>query len=91
VAGLPVTFVLAFAVIIISLRVESLLDLLKGIRDLILLALIRWSACSLIAVPVDIVLRPLLIDVLTVCDIEAAVIVLWIVSSVFSRPAIVSC
>ena len=82
---------LCFAEIVITLGVKSLLDLLEGISDLVFLSLIRWKAISLIAVPVDILLRSFLIDVVTVGDIELAVIVLWIVSSVFSRSAIVPC
>ena len=68
-----------------------MLDLLEGISDLVFLSLIRWKAISLIAVPVDVLLRSFLIDVVTVGNIELAVIVLRIVSSVFSRSAIVPC
>lgn len=66
-------------------------DLLEGISDLVFLSLILWKAVSLIAVPVDILLRSFLIDVATVGNIELAVIVLRIVSSVFSRSAIMPC
>ena len=90
-SAFPVSFMLAFAVIVISLRVESLLDLLKGIRDLILFSLIHRSAVMLITVPVHISLCAFLIDVVTVVDIEAAVIMLRIVSAILSRSAIVSC
>ena len=82
---------LCFAEIVITLGVKSLLDLLEGISDLVFLSLIRWKAISLIAVPVDVLLRSFLIDVVTVGNIELAVIVLRIVSSVFSRSAIVPC
>ena len=82
---------LCFAEIVITLGVKSLLDLFKGISDLVLLILIRWKAISLIAVPVDILLRSFLIDVVTVGNIKLAVIVLRIVSSVFPRSAIVPC
>ena len=82
---------LCFTEIVITFGVKSLLDLLEGISDLVFLSLIRWKAISLIAVPVDILLRSFLIDVVTVGDMELAVIVLRIVSSVFSRSAIVPC
>ena len=82
---------LCFAEIVITLGVKSLLYLLEGISDLVFLSLIRWKAISLIAVPVDILLRSFLIDVVAVGNIELAVIVLRIVSSVFSRSAIVPC
>ena len=49
------------------------------------------STGSLIAVPVDVLLRTLLIDVITVGDIEAAVIVLRIVSPMLAGPAIMPC
>ena len=45
----------------------------------------------LITVPVHIPLCAFLIDVVTVGDIEAAVIMLRIVSAILSRSAIVSC
>ena len=76
---------------VFSASLKSLLDLLEGISDLVFLSLIRWKAVSLIAVPVDILLRSFLIDVVTVGNIELAVIMLRIVSSVFSRSAIVPC
>ena len=82
---------LCFTEIVITFGVKSLLDLLEGISDLVFLSLIRWKAISLIAVPVDVLLRSFLIDVVTVGNIELAVIVLRIVSSVFSRSAIVPC
>ena len=67
---------LCFAEIVITLGVKSLLYLLEGISDLVFLSLIRWKAISLIAVPVDILLRSFLIDVVTVGNIELAVIML---------------
>ena len=82
---------LCFAEIVITLGVKSLLYLLEGISDLVFLRLIRWKAVSLIAVPVDILLRSFLIDVVTVGNIELSVIVLRIVSSVFPCAAIMPC
>lgn len=90
-SGLTVSLMLCFTEIVITFGVKSLLDLLEGISDLVFLSLIRWKAISLIAVPVDVLLRSFLIDVVTVGNIELAVIVLRIVSSVFSRSAIVPC
>lgn len=82
---------LAFAVLTVMLMIISTLDLLKGISDLILICLIRWKPEPLIAVPVDVLLRSFLIDVITVGDIEAAVIVFRVVGPMFAGPAIVSC
>ena len=82
---------LCFAEIVITLGVKSLFDLLKGISDPVFLFMILRKVKSLIAVPVDILLRPFLIDVVTVGNIELTVIVLRIVSSVLSRSAIVPC
>ena len=90
-SGLTVSLMLCFAEIVISLGIKSLLDLLERISDLVFLILILRKVISLIAVPVDILLRTFLIDVVTVGDIELAVIVLRIVSSVFSGSAIVFC
>lgn len=90
-SGLTIPLMLCFAEIVITLGVKSLLDLLEGISDLVFLSLIRWKAVSLIAVPVDILLHSFLIDVVTVRNIELAVIVLRIVSSVFFRSAIMPC
>lgn len=89
--GLPVPFMLYFAVIEIVIQIVSPLDLLKGINDPVLLFLIRGKVESLIAVPVDILLYPVLIDMVTVGDIESKVIVFWIIGSVLARPPIVSC
>ena len=89
--GLPVPFVLCFAVIEVMLQIINTLDLLKGINNLIFLFLIRGKVKPLIAVPVDILLGPVLIDMLTVRDIETAVIVFWIISTMLAGPAIVPC
>ena len=89
--GLPVPFMLSFAVIEIVVQIVSPLDLLKGINDPVLLFLIRGKVESLIAVPVDILLCPLLIDMVTVGDIESAVIVFWVIGPVLAGPSIVSC
>jgi len=88
---LPVSFMLAFAVLTVMLMIISTLDLLEGISDLILVCLICWKAETLIAVLVDVLLRSFLIDVITVGDIEAAVIVLRIVSPMLAGPAIMPC
>ena len=90
-SGLPVAFMLSFTEIIVAFRIESPLDLLKGIHDFVFLFLIFRKVKSLITVPVHVLLCTLLIDMLTVGDIESSVIVLRIVSSVFSGSAIVSC
>lgn len=82
---------LAFAVLTVMLMIISTLDLLKGISDLILICLIRWKPEPLIAVPINVLLRSFLIDVITVCDIEAAVIVLRVVSPMLAGPAIMPC
>ncbi len=79
---LPVSLMLAVAVLTVMLMIISTLDLLEGISDLILICLIRRKPEPLIAVPVYVLLRTLLIDVITVGDIEAAVIVLWIVGPI---------
>ena len=89
--GLPVSFMLAFAEIIVTLRIKSTLDLLEGINDPVFLFLILRKVKSLIAVPVDILLCPVLIDVFTVGDVETAVIVLRVISAVLAGPSIVSC
>ena len=73
---------LGFTEIIVTLQIERFLDLLKGINDLVFLLLILREVKSLIAVPVDIPLRPVLIDMLTFPDVETAVIVLRVISAV---------
>lgn len=80
--GLPVPFMLSFAVIEIVVQIESTLDLFKGINDVVLLFLISGEVESLIAVPVNVLLCTFLIDMFTVGGIEPAVIVFWVVSSV---------
>ena len=82
---------LAVAVIAVMLMIVSALDLLEGVNDLVFLFLIRGEVISLIAVPVHVLLGSFLIDVVTVPDIEAAVIVLRIVGPMFAGRAIVSC
>ena len=82
---------LAFAVIEIMIQIISTLDLLEGINYLVFLLLISWKVKSLIAIPVDIPLCPVLIDMVTVGDIEAAIIVFWVISAILPGPAIVSC
>ena len=79
---LPVPFMLSFAVIEIVFQIVSPLDLLKGINDFVLLFLISGEVESLIAVPVDVVLRPVRVDMLTVPDVKTAVIVLRVISAV---------
>ena len=88
-SGLTVSLMLFFAEIVITLGVKSLTDLLEGMSDLVYLILRK--AISLIAVPVDILLRSFLIDVVTVVNIKLAVVVLRIVISVFPLSAIVPC
>ena len=80
--GLPVSFMLAFAEIIVTFRIKSTLDMLEGINDPVFLFLIFRKVKSLIAVPVDILLRPILINVFTVGNVKTAVIVLRIISAV---------
>jgi hypothetical protein len=63
---LPVSLMLRFTEITIMLRIESPLDLLKGVNDSILLLLIYRKMKSLVAVPVDILFRTFLVDVFTV-------------------------
>ena len=90
-SGLSVSLMLSFTKIIVAVSVESSLNLLKGINDPVFLFLISGEVKPLVAVPIDIPLCPFLIDVLTVRDIETAVIVLWIVSSVLAGSSIVPC
>ena len=89
--GLPVPFMLTVAILTVMLMIVSTLDLLEGISDLFFVCLIRRKPESLIAVPIDVLLRTLLIDVVTVPDIEAAVIVFRIVSPMLAGSAIVPC
>ena len=90
-SGLPVSFMLALTVIRIVFQIVGLLDLLERVNNPVFLLPVRRKVKSLIAVPVHVLLCALLIDMLTVGDIESSVIVLRIVSSVFSGSAIVSC
>ena len=82
---------LAVAVLAVMLMIVSTLDLLERVNDLVFLFLIRGEVISLIAVPVHVLLGSFLIDVVTVSNVEAAIIVLWIVSPMLAGPAIVSC
>jgi hypothetical protein len=82
---------LRFTKIIVAIRIISSLNLFKGIHDIIFLLLIFREMKSLITVPVHVLLRTFLIDMLTVGDIESAVIVFRIVSSILAMPSVVSC
>ena len=82
---------LAVTVLAVMLMIVSTLDLLERVNDLVFLFLIRGEVISLIAVLVHVLLGSFLIDVVTVSNVEAAIIVLWIVSSMLAGPAIVSC
>jgi hypothetical protein len=90
-SGFPVPLMLRFTEIIIMLRIESPLDLLKGVNDSILLLLIYRKMKSLVAVPVDILFRTFLVDVFTVFQIKPSVVMPGIICSMSARPAIVSC
>ena len=76
---------LTLAEIIVTLRIKSTLDLLEGINDPVFLFLILRKVKSLIAVPVDILLCPVLIDVFTVRDVETRSLLLRIISAVSCR------
>ena len=83
---LPVSLMLRFTEIIIMLRIESPLDLLKGVNDSILLLLIYRKMKSLVAVPVDILFRTFLVDVFTVFQIKPSVVMPGIIGSMSARP-----
>ena len=59
--GLPVSFMLASAEIIVAFRIKSTLDLLKGINNPVFLFLILREVKSLITVPIHILLCPCLL------------------------------
>lgn len=71
--------------------IVSLRDLLERVNDPVFLFPIRRNAKSLIAVPVHVLLCPLLIDMVTVPDVEAALIVFRVISAVLPEPSIMSC
>ena len=89
--GLSVSFVLAFTVIRIVFQIVGLLDLLERVNNPVFLFPVRRKVKSLVAVPVHVLLCPLLVDMVTVPDVESAVIVLRVISAVLPRPSIVSC
>ena len=56
-----------------------------------LFVLVGCRTYAVIAVPVDIALGTLLVDVFAVGKVEATVIVLWVIGAVCSGSSVVSC
>ena len=86
---LEVPFVLSVAVIKIALAVKSLLDFLKPGGKFLAVPHLSCRE-SLVAVPQEIFLRKLWIDVFRILDLEIPVVVLRVVNTVFPGAPVVS-
>ena len=88
VANLRIAGILVLHKVRIVDFIEHLLHIAECSR---LFVLVGCRADAVIAIPVDIALGTLLVNVLTVGKVEAAVIVLGVISAVGSGSSVVSC
>ena len=90
--ALCISLILCIGVIGIKSAIVELLDFLKGGSQLDFIAvLFRPLLDTIAAIPIDVESRPFLVNVFAVAHIEAAVIVLRIIDTVFPGSPIVLC